>query len=238
MSREGAVLVFDLDGTLYRGVAACLHYARGIAETLPAGRREEYVAAVERYLSGAGGVDAADGWEAAVMLAGGGRGHSRAFAGPFARTREFMLTDACALEVPDGLRGLLDRAAGRARRVLVSNTPAFGVLPLLTRLGLATALDEIVCAAAKPERFSLRLGAYADVLGLPRPAVLSVGDHFVNDIEPALAAGCSTAYVDPFGVGPRGRATFEAARLEELLAPIEAWLAEQATQAAAAAVVG
>jgi len=54
--------------------------------------------------------------------------------------------------------------------------------------------------------------------------VLSIGDHFVNDIEPALAAGCATAYVDPFDVGPRGTADLEAARFEDLLEPIEDWL--------------
>jgi FMN phosphatase YigB (HAD superfamily) len=53
--------------------------------------------------------------------------------------------------------------------------------------------------------------------------VLSVGDHFVNDIAPALALGCATAYVDPFHVGPVGRATFEATRIEDLLPVLEAW---------------
>jgi len=232
--RPAAVLVFDFDGTLYRGVAACLHYARGIAETLEPSRRDAYLAAVERFLGGAGGVDAPDGWEAAVLLAGGGRGASRAYAEPFARTRAFMLTEACELEVPDGLPAFLERMAGTARRVLVSNTPAFGVTTLLGRLGLLDLLDEIVCDAAKPDRFSLRLRAFGDVAGLPREAVLSIGDHYPNDIEPALAAGCTTAYVDPFGAGPRGTADFEAARFEDLLEPIEAWV--EARRAPAAAV--
>jgi len=220
-----AVLVFDLDGTLYRGVAACLHYAQGIAETLEPGERAAYLESVERFLRAGEGIDAADGWEAAVLLAGGERGASRAYAEPFARTRAFMLTDACELEVPAGLVELLERTAGRARRVLVSNTPSFGVMPLLQRLDLLGSLDEIVCDAAKPHRFAERLRAFADVAGLPYRSVLSIGDHFVNDIEPALAAGCSTAYVNPFGVGPRGRAELEAARLEDLLGPIDEWLA-------------
>jgi FMN phosphatase YigB (HAD superfamily) len=220
------VLVFDLDGTLYRSAAACMHYAQGIAETLDGNVRDAYLAAVELFLAAGGGVDAADGWEAAVVLAGGERGHSRAYAEPFERTRAFMLTDACALEVPDGLIELLGRSAGKARRVLVSNTPSFGVMPLLNRLGLAERLDEVVCDAAKPHRFAERLRAYATVEGIPPRSVLSIGDHFVNDIAPALEAGCSTAYVNPFGVGPRGRADLEAPRLEELLDGIDAWLSE------------
>jgi FMN phosphatase YigB (HAD superfamily) len=222
--RTAAVLVLDFDGTLYRGIAACLHYARGIAGTLDAGRRAAYLEAVERYLAGEGGIDAADGWEAAVMLAGGRSGASRAFEEAFARTREYMLTDDCELEVPDGLTALLERVAPVARRVLCSNTPAYGVVPMLERLGLLSSLDEIVCDSAKPHRFATRLRAIAEANGVEPHAVLSIGDHFRNDIEPALEAGCSTAYVDPFGAGPRGRTDFEAARLEDLLEPIEGWV--------------
>ncbi|HET8605880.1 MAG TPA: haloacid dehalogenase-like hydrolase [Gaiellaceae bacterium] len=236
MSGPAAVLVWDLDGTLYRGTAACRHYAEGIAATLEPERREAYLEAVDRFLGGAGGVDAADGWEAAVMLAGGARGHSRAYADAFARTRAFMLDDACALEVPDGLRSFLERTAGSVRRVLVSNTPSFGVMPLLRRLELLDLLDEIVCDAAKPNRFSVRLRAFADVNGLPRESVLSIGDHFVNDIEPALAAGCATAYLDPFGVGPSGRAELEAARIEDLWPAIEEWVDGRRVPVAAGAV--
>lgn len=225
-----AVLVWDLDGTLYRSGAACLHYARGIAETLEDGRRDAYLAAVERYLAGEGGIDAADGWEAAARLAGAQGGAWRTFGDAFAATRAFMLTDACDLEVPDGLPELLERLEGRVRRVLASNTPAYGVMPLLERLEVTGLFDEICCDSAKPFGFARRLRAYAEMLDLPAGAVLSVGDHFVNDIAPALEAGCATAYVDPFRVGPRGRATLEAPRFEELLAPIEDWVAARDEQ--------
>lgn len=218
-----AVLVWDLDGTLYRSEDACRHYARGIAETFEGDRREDYLAALDRYLGGEGGVEASDGWEAAVVLAGGPRA-SRAYPEAFARTREAMLTDACRLDVPTGLTSFLEEAAGRTRRVLMSNTPAFGVLPLLERLGLLPLFDELVCDAGKPVGFGARLRGLAAVYELPPSAVLSIGDHFVNDIEPALAAGCATAYLDPFRVGPSGRATMEAARFEDLLIELAAWL--------------
>jgi FMN phosphatase YigB (HAD superfamily) len=229
-----AVLVWDLDGTLYRSTAACLHYAEGIAPTLEPERRDEYLGAMRRYLAGEGGVAAADGWEAAVVLAGRRGGASRAFGDAFARTRAFMLTDACELEVPAGLPDLLERAAGAARRVLVTNTPAYGVLPLLERLGLLELFDELSCDSAKPRGFAVRLRSYGDALGLPASSVLSIGDHFVNDIEPALVAGCATAYLDPFHVGPRGRADLEAARFEELLEQVEDWVAQRSTVTAVA----
>lgn len=216
-------VVWDLDGTLYRSIEACRHYARGVAAGVEESRRAAYLDAIDRYLAGEGGTDAADGWEAAVVLAGGSRGASRAFPDEFARTRAFMLTDECALDIPEGLRAFLERSGEHARRVLASNTPSFGVMPLLERLDLLGVFDEIVCDAAKPHRFAERLAATADVLDVPRSSVLSVGDHFVNDIAPAIAAGCATAYVDSFHVGPRGRATFEASRMEDLLPALEAW---------------
>jgi len=237
-NRAQAVLVWDLDGTLYRGTAACRHYARGIAASLGDDRRDAYLEAIDRFLAGGGGIDAADGWEAAVLLADGPRGASRAFADAFAQTRAFMLTEECGLEVPDGLPALLERVSGDARRVLVTNTPAFGVTPLLQRLGLLGLLDEIVCDAAKPERLPRRLSALAEIYELPSDAVLSIGDHFVNEIEPALAAGCATAYVDPFGVGPRGKATIEGTRLEEMLDAIEAWVGERAARSAGSILTG
>ena len=222
-----AVLVWDLDGTLYRSEEACRHYARGIAATLDRDRRSAYLEALDRYLAGEGGVEASDGWEAAVVLAGGPRA-SRAFPEAFARTREFMVTDACRLDVPEGLSAFLVGIAPVARRVLVSNTPTFGVLPLLARLELLDRFDEIVCDANKPSGLSVRLCALAEMYGLERDSVLSIGDHFVNDIEPALAVGCATAYLDPFRVGPRDRATLEAARFEDLLDAVSGWVDERA----------
>ncbi len=223
-TRPTAIVVWDLDGTLYRSTAACRHYARGIAAGLAEERREAYLAALDGYLAGEGGVDASDGWEAAVVLAGGPRGASRLYADAFAMTRAFMLTDECRLEVPDGVPELLERSAARARRILMSNTPAFGVMPLLERLGLTGLFDEIVCRAEKPDRLAERLTALARVNDLELGSVISIGDHFVNDIAPAIALGCATAYVDPFRVGPGGQATFEAARIEDLLPALEAWM--------------
>lgn len=223
--RPTAVVVWDLDGTVYRSTAACRHYARGIAAELAEDRRHAYLAALEDYLAGASGHVASDGWEAAVVLAGGPRGASRAYADAFARTRTFMLTDECGLEVPDGLVDLIEQRSDSTRQVLMSNTPAFGVTPLLERLGLLGLFDEIVCHAEKPERFAARLSALARVHDVPPAAVISIGDHFVNDIAPALAIGCTTAYIDPFRVGPNGHATFEAPRIEDLLPSLAAWLA-------------
>jgi hypothetical protein len=57
--------------------------------------------------------------------------------------------------------------------------------------------------------------------------VMSVGDHFVNDIRPAVELGCATAYMDPYGIGPKHVAAFHAATVEEVLDPLRLWVKEK-----------
>ncbi len=231
MATVAAIVVMDLDGTLYRGAAPYRYYARRIADSLPEERRGEYLQAVERFLAGESRVQAADGWEAAVVLAGGPAGNSSGFSQAFLETRRFMLEKRCELEIPFGMTEFLAQARRRARLVLVTNTPAEYVFPLLQRLGLGSNFDEVCCGAEKPSRLGPRLTALAEVFGLAPQAVLSVGDHFLNDIAPALTAGCTTAYLDPYGIGPSGQTTFESPDFEGLAEPLSNWLASTAATA-------
>ncbi|MHB8293974.1 MAG: HAD family hydrolase [Acidimicrobiales bacterium] len=226
-----AVAVWDLDGTTCRGDEPYRHYASLIARAMTAKERSGYLAALERFLGGGYGVHAADGWQAVVVLAGRFQGGRQDFSEAFAATRRHMIDGACSVDVPEGLVDLIGQHGNDTRHVLVSNTAARWVMPLLARLDLDCLFDEIVCAAAKPCRFATRLEALARVSGVPVSSVLSVGDHFPNDIEPGVAAGCATAYIDPYGVGPAGRATFEASRIEDLLPAIGSWLADRSENA-------
>jgi phosphoglycolate phosphatase-like HAD superfamily hydrolase len=280
-----AVVFWDFDGTVYRSPAGCRRYGEEIARSLPRGQRGEYLASLDQYLSGQGGIDAADGWEAAVELAarylvagngngddggddgyghgdngdnggGGGRppagqrfgssaGEDRAAAaarpqsetplgpavvGPsrfheeFRRAREYMESGDCPLEVPKGLPEAISRMRPVSRHILVTNTPAFGVYRLLGRLGVAACFDEVVCEAAKPTLLPARLSATATVYGLDMTSVLCVGDHFDNDVAPALAAGAAGAYVNAYRAGPAGAADFEGPVLEAILSDIERWV--------------
>jgi len=228
MAAVGAIVVMDLDGTVYRGQAPYRHYAELIGRSMAPDERRAYLEALEQFIAGESRVPAADGWEAAVVLAGGPEGNSIAFHEAFLETRRFMLQDTCELEVPPGMMGFLEQARARARLVLASNTPAPYVFPLLQRLGLGSCFDEVCCGAEKPSRFGPRLVAWAEIFGLPLRSVMSVGDHFVNDIAPALAAGCTTAYIDPFGVGPVGQATFAGPDFEGLVQPLSNWIAATA----------
>jgi FMN phosphatase YigB (HAD superfamily) len=219
-----AAFVFDFDGTIYRGNAPYRYYGERIAEELPPAEREPYLRKLAAWLEGDLDADAADGWEAAVVLARGSGGDGQGFGEAFRQTRVFMHTDACPLEVPSGLPELLGELAGQLRLVLVTNTPMPGVLPLLGRLGLAEAFDELCTRSGKPMGFERRLRALAEVLDVEPARVVSIGDHFRNDIAPAIAAGCTTVYIDPFRRGPTGRADLEVRRLEDALGPLRAMM--------------
>jgi FMN phosphatase YigB (HAD superfamily) len=222
-----AAIVFDLDGTLYRGNEPYRYYAREISRTLPVAEREHYLAAMEAYLCQESSIEASDGWEAAVVLAGRPRGASMAYADAFAATRRYMTTSECQLEVPKGLGDLLVELRDRVRLVLASNTPAAFVFPLLARLEALYWFHEISCQSEKPDRFAGRLKGVSATLEIPLDHVMSVGDHFVNDIRPAVELGCATAYIDPYGIGPKHVAAFHAATVEEVLDPLRLWVKEK-----------
>ncbi|MGH9107608.1 MAG: HAD family hydrolase [Acidimicrobiales bacterium] len=234
-----AAILWDFDGTVYRAPGACRRYGEEIALSLAPGRRQAYLATLDRYLSGQGGLEAADGWEAAVKAAaeqmgseqvGPGQvdGGKRSWERAFRKAREYLESGECPVEVPAGLAEAVARLRPSVRQILLSNTPAFGVFGFLKSLGIAELFDEVVCEAAKPAFLPARLRATAEVFGLPMRALLSVGDHFANDIAPAMASGATAAYVNAMGAGPSGVADLEAPSLEELLPAVERWTADAA----------
>ncbi len=242
------VLVTDFDGTLYRGDAPIRFYARGVAEGLSTADRDRLSRTVGRYLDrgvaaaedaadateAAALRDAVDAWEAVAQVA------SRCLGVPqptldaaFLATREHMTTDACALEVPRAYRELLTelRAAG-VRVVLATNSPAGGLDLLLDRLEVRPLLDEVVSGTGKPAGLTrllrAELGADRDGDG-PPPAsrCFAVGDHWRNDVEPALSLGVPGGYVDRYRRHD-GPATAVAPDIEGLLPALRDWAAAPA----------
>jgi FMN phosphatase YigB (HAD superfamily) len=243
------LLVVDFDGTVYRGDAAASRYAGRIAAALPPAEAERYLAAFEGYAAlgvaaaAAPGTDPADAavlracvdlWDAAARLA------LRHGIGPevtepaFAATRRDMLDPSCELEVVIELLDTLAAVRGAARVVLATNSPRDGLEPLLGRLGVAGAFDEVVPGAGKPAglRRLLARELGADLAARPWRA-FSLGDHYPNEIAPAVEIGAAAGYIDRFGRAD-GPATASAPVVEELLPAIHAWIADP--QAAAVRV--
>jgi FMN phosphatase YigB (HAD superfamily) len=110
----------------------------------------------------------------------------------FMATRAFMATDAFQLHLPPGMKTCLSslRSAGLTL-VAMSNSPVASVHDVFDELGIRPYFSTIVGDAGKPVGLSTWLSGVADPNRL-----LSVGDNYVNDIEPALAAGAKALYID------------------------------------------
>jgi len=246
----GLLLVVDFDGTVYRGDGPARRYARRIADTLPPAEAESYLAAFERYI--ADGVAAArastdtveaaalresvDHWGAAMHLA------RRCYAVPaavldaaFAGARTDMLDPSCELEVVEPLLDALAALRGAVRVLLATNSPAAGLAPLLDRLGVAAAFDDVVPGADKPDglRRLLQRELGPDLRARPW-RLFSLGDHYYNEIAPAVEIGAAAGYIDRFGRAD-GPATASAPVVEQLLPAIHAWVADPQASAVCAA---
>jgi FMN phosphatase YigB (HAD superfamily) len=247
------LLIVDFDGTVCRGDAPVRFYAARIADALPPAAAREFLAATERYLSrgpasaaaAADTVQAAalrealDSWGAVLALA------ARCYDVPgpviaeaFAQCRAAMIDPACEV----GLVGPLMETLADLRRdvdvVLVTNSPRDSMLPLLDRLGITAAFDDIVAGAAKPDglRRLLQRRLGPDLRARPW-RLCSVGDHYRNDIEPAAEIGAAAAYIDRFGRAD-GPATARARRVEDLLPVLRAWAADPEGTTRLAALAG
>lgn len=224
--RARAVIVFDLDGTLYRGMAPLRRYAREIARRLPARARGRFALAARAHLSGQRPLPGDDDWDALVGLARSVAMDPGSLLDAFETTRAWMMAGDCPLEVPAGAAALLRRASARALTVVASNSPDASVGPLLERLGLGGLADVVMAMAGKPDGFVPtveRACARGDAYGVP---VLSVGDNDRNDIAPALARGWDAAHIHG-ARPPRAAATFAAPTFEAIAPLVGAWLDER-----------
>ncbi|GAA3515390.1 HAD family hydrolase [Actinocatenispora rupis] len=218
------VLLVDLDGTLYAGDGPIRRYAAELAAltgdaALPA--------RVAEYLAGGTVPGASDGWEAVRSLAADAPLSLVDTA--FLRARAGLADGTVPVTVPGGFADLLAELRGRYLVVLATNSPRDGLLQLLERLGVRGLFHEIVFSARKPTAVRPLLARLLDTIGAAGQPwrALSVGDHWRNDIAPALSAGAVTGYVDRFGRAA-GPAHLTGPTVGDLLPGIRRWAADPA----------
>lgn len=225
------VLVLDFDGTVCLGDAPVLEYADAVVRKLPRAQRPAGEArlrgALADFLAGVRNPDLAaapDGYYAVAALADelGVTDDDRNAA--YLESRIRVHAGEVPIFAPPGLRDVLEEARRNVRVVLVTNAPEHGVEGLLGILGIGGVFDEVRGDARKPAGMGGildRLLADAGIGGRPQ-RLLSVGDIWPNDLEPAHVRGCATALVDRYGSGT-GTPTHRAATLPELYPAILDW---------------
>jgi FMN phosphatase YigB (HAD superfamily) len=138
----------------------------------------------------------------------------------------YMLSDECDVEPVEPLTALLAGLNADVRVVLATNSPAEGLAPLLDRIGVTGLFAEVVAGAGKPAGLRAWMRG---ALGDRSPSQLfSLGDHYRNEIEPAMEIGASAGHIDRFGRAD-GPATATAPQVEDLLPAIAGW-AEDSTR--------
>jgi FMN phosphatase YigB (HAD superfamily) len=235
------VLVLDFDGTVCLGDGPVLTYARLLDEAAAVADGQHPPRLIEAVLArfvGSPLEDEPTGVDDAIAHADGSpdgyvvaervsralgvddAARSAAYAGARAALADGRLDTAA----PEGLAGLLDSLPSSVHVVLVTNSPEHGVVQPLDRLGLTDRVDEIVTDARKPAGLPAVLDRLRADAGLDdRPdRLLSVGDIWPNDLEPAAAQGSPTALVERFPA-PDARPTHRAPTLPELYPAIRDW---------------
>lgn len=205
------VVVLDFDGTVAVGDEPVLAYFRGVAGP----------AAEELFAPwAASGTGFRDGYALVADWARRNGVEESARSAAYAASRDALHSGRAAVTAPPGLAALLRSRPADVRCVLVTNAPVDGIEPVLDRLGLSGQVDELIGDAGKPRGMPAILTSLLGDLAPDR--LLSVGDVWRNDLEPAAAIGAATAFIDRFGLG-EGSPTFRGRSLEELLPDIERW---------------
>lgn len=222
-SRRQALLL-DLDGTVYRGDGPVLAYARHL--NLP----PLLSTMVEFLRDGSQVPDATDGWEAVQFLAADHGVDQATMDAAFLASRAALARPDCDIDLPPDLLPLLRELRPTTYLLLATNSPPDWLDHLLGRLGVADLLDDVVARANKPTGMPAILRSLADRIdATDRPwRILSVGDHWRNDIAPARDFGAVTGYIDRFGRAD-GPADAVAPTFEGVLPAIRRWAGDPDT---------
>jgi FMN phosphatase YigB (HAD superfamily) len=210
-------VIFDFDGTLTVGSAPVDAYAEEVAALVG---DQDIVAAVGTHMASfeAGNPGFIDGYDVVRHVA-----HERGVSDPdlrsaYERSRERLATESVPIAAPGGLAEFLADLLAVADVVLATNAPAIRLPEALEMLGIRGVLTATHTSVGKPGGLS---SIVADAMA--RGRVLSVGDVYANDLEPAAALGASTALIGPTWRAFAGKVTMAARTLPELYVPIKTW---------------
>jgi FMN phosphatase YigB (HAD superfamily) len=151
----------------------------------------------------------------AVSTHYGGRGENHGAA--FMKVREIMSDPDFQMKSIPGLADLIASLKGKVVQVLATNSPQPDSEAILTKVGLLSLFDKLYFRSNKPAGLKQIFDELAAQHGVGMAAILSVGDNLVNEIAPAQAMGCQTAFIDPHGLGEPDDADLVVGSMLELM---------------------
>lgn len=212
-------IVFDFDGTVALGNGPIIAYARAIASDLTPAAADTFLRDVDTALLREPGhpfADAADGYELVRLVSETLPLAPETHSAAYLASRQLLGTDAAPVTAPAGLAEFLSTARERATIVLATNAPNIRITETLAALGLADYFDHVYTGLGKPAGLEAVLDEW-----MPVGPLLSVGDIWANDLEPAYRRGAATALLSD---APHPHADFTAASLGELYEALNSWL--------------
>jgi FMN phosphatase YigB (HAD superfamily) len=216
---KATTLLLDFDGTLCLGDDPVRAYADAVASYLDAAAADAFSSAVDAYLAGNSGDTFVDGY-VAVHAHVAGRIAATDMAAAYLASRQKLADGTLDVHPPAGLAEFLSEAGEHSRIAVATNAPELGIDETLRAFGVAQYVDTVVTDSAKPDGMDVILDGLLEDR-LPQ-SLLSVGDIWANDLAVPHRRGCRTAFIDRWGYDD-GRATFVAARFEDLYRDILRW---------------
>jgi len=231
-SATDTVLVLDFDGTVCLGDAPVLGYAAQLISRIASPRsgdslREslaqflaetDWFANAKKYPESVRG--ASDGYALASALARDAGLSSAEINAAYLASRQALARGELETFAPPGLADFL--ASLPAVLILVTNAPIAGITAQLRQLGIAGQIDRVIANAGKPQGMTDILQKIFTEHQVSAGRVLSVGDIWRNDLEPAWLLGCATAHIDRHGAR-EGSPDFRAERFELLYPQLLRW---------------
>ncbi len=197
------IVVFDFDGTLTSGISHYIYCANIIADNLEPSDANAFLEEVNSSFNGKIPFIGEDGWDLLnrISLRYSDKG---LFDNAFHQTRKNMILNIHKGDLSEKVIDLLKEVHSQCTTALASNSPEEYVKGYLDRLDLWRYFDYVRFSARKPDGLIELVSSIAPGTDPSNLKVLSVGDHYINDIQPALRMNWDTAFINPFNVDKRG----------------------------------
>lgn len=128
----------------------------------------------------------------------------------FLATRQHMESELFPMHGMTGLRAAIDHLQEAGRKfVLATNSPEPDSRVILEKLGLTGAFEDHVFNARKQERATEHFTRWQHHYDIPFERMVSIGDHYRNEIKPASDLGMKTLYIDRYMHQPRAGVTVQ-----------------------------
>ncbi|KOO42930.1 HAD family hydrolase [Priestia koreensis] len=139
----------------------------------------------------------------------------------FLETRRYMMSDEFVMSPVRGLANTLEELAKTKKLVLMTNSPQVDSERIVEKLGLKGLFTYAIFEAKKPVKTEERLRTIASHFGVETEEMMSVGDNWINEINPARKLGCSTIFIDVHQIGDARSADMVVHQVSELVTSLQ-----------------